>query len=297
MEVLVAQHAFLFDGLPTDGRLSRAPSDSANRVLSPPAPPQPSQEQAYHAQQVHAQLLHIQQPHEQQLQPPQPHFERPALQPSSSADAYELDTTRTSRPSSAHFAPASSGESPSVIRLQQQLTISFEQAPLTTGRPTQSTSSIKTRQPHYYHLQSQRSRRTLSASILAPPPSLLPAPSVTRAPPPSITPYQPLRHPSRPLEDAMCPSRVRLRSLPLQGRWTLPSLSSLVPPLLCTCSPLSCYIISVPGLPERSDGCEAGEFAASDSGQASNEHFVPTLDALHKIIVNPLPIHVRRLPS
>lgn len=95
MEVLIAQHAFLFDGLPTDGRLSRAPSDSANRVLSPPPPSLPPQPFHQHAQQVHDQLLEIRLDPERQRQPFHHEVERPPMHPpSSSADAY--DTTRRS---------------------------------------------------------------------------------------------------------------------------------------------------------------------------------------------------------
>lgn len=123
MEVLISQHATLFEGLPADlaaGRLSRAPSGSASRALSPSRHQTPPFEQ-----QVQQQILKLQQTSLQEQQqpsplqsppsyqaPPQPqqvlpNDDRPRLQPSSSADMYDVNTARP--PTSVDPPPTSTG--------------------------------------------------------------------------------------------------------------------------------------------------------------------------------------------
>lgn len=134
MEVLISQHATLFEGLPADlaaGRLSRAPSGSASRALSPArhqtqTPP--------FEQQVQQQILKLQQAALQEQQqpapvqspppplqaPPQPlppqqlllTDDRPRLQPSSSADMYDVNAARPTRSSDPPHPPTSTGTLP-----------------------------------------------------------------------------------------------------------------------------------------------------------------------------------------
>ncbi|ORY90831.1 hypothetical protein BCR35DRAFT_107786 [Leucosporidium creatinivorum] len=138
MEVLISQHATLFEGLPADlaaGRLSRAPSGSASRALSPArhqTPPfeQQVQQQILKIQQASLQEQQQQQQQQQhvplqaplqQLQPlPQPlpphqlppNDDRPRLQPSSSADIYDINAARPANSSDPPQPPTSTGAPP-----------------------------------------------------------------------------------------------------------------------------------------------------------------------------------------
>lgn len=114
MEVLISQHVSLFEGLPADlaaGRLSRAPSGSASRALSPTGDQQ--WQQVQQIQQQVQQLNMEAQVSEQQPPPPQQQLlaqqERPPLAPSSSADAYDIDSARQARPDPPPMPPVSSG--------------------------------------------------------------------------------------------------------------------------------------------------------------------------------------------
>lgn len=151
MEVLISQHATLFEGLPADlvaGRLSRAPSGSASRALSPARHQTPPFEQ-----QVQQQILQLQQaslneqqqsvsvqsppPVEappQQLTPqPLPSDDRPRLQPSSSADMYDVNTARPTKVSDHPQPPTSAGALPPVSAPSPSRMLTSSLAGMTQG--------------------------------------------------------------------------------------------------------------------------------------------------------------------
>lgn len=117
MEVLISQHVSLFEGLPADlaaGRLSRAPSGSASRALSPTGDQQWQQVQQIQQQVQQLNVNSQTSDQQQQLsrQPSSAQEERPSLPPSapsSSADAYDIDAARQTRPDPPAMPPVSSG--------------------------------------------------------------------------------------------------------------------------------------------------------------------------------------------